>query len=70
MEVNVEGSMKQATPSSTRERGGENEQRSCAQLARVRVVGEASGDQAGMRTHTGSNTGSVRDAALRALTQR
>ena len=52
-------------PSRTRERGGE--QRSCAQLARVRVIGEASGDQAGMRTHTGSNTGSVRDAALRAL---
>ena len=54
-------------PSRPRERGWKNEQRSCAQLASVRVIGEASGDQAGMRTHTGSNTGSVRDAALRAL---
>ena len=54
-------------PSRPRERGWRDEQRGCAQLAKVRVIGEASGDQAGMRTSTGSNTGSVRDAALRAL---
>ena len=55
------------TPSQPRGRGGRIEQRDCAQLARVRVIGEASGDQAGMRTNKGGNTGSVRDAALRAL---
>ena len=54
-------------PSRPRERGWRDEHRGCAQLAKFRVIGEASGYQAGMRTSTGSNTGSVRDAALRAL---